>query len=199
MDKDRKEQNKTLAMVFMWIGVAILVFIAVYYFVNSLDYVTYHGVRFKEAKQGQITFYETTFPMYRNGTKVADYTFYLRTNPLKIQEVPFNGNLSVQKLVVFNPNDDLNCNGDGIIGVANIVQNLYPYLNVEVIRDVNATCDAQGRYSLINIKVANSTSIEQVGNSCYNINVANCEILPATERYMLEVFDRLNEQYNSKK
>ena len=143
-------------------------------------------------KEGQITLYQTTFPFYKDGEKIADYNFYLRTSPNELKDVPFNGNLTIKKNVVFNPNDELNCDGDGIIAVANIVQNLYGYLNATVIRDENATCDSLGRYSLINIKTANSTGINQTGNSCYDINVANCEILKATERYMLEGFVKIN-------
>ncbi|MEK6829207.1 MAG: hypothetical protein AABY15_03695 [Nanoarchaeota archaeon] len=192
MNKKQKEQNKTLRNIFLWLIAAMVIFILVFFIADEAKKTNYNGVSFKMIKEGQITLYQTTFPFYKDGEKIADYNFYLRTSPNELKDVPFNGNLTIKKNVVFNPNDELNCDGDGIIAVANIVQNLYGYLNATVIRDENATCDSLGRYSLINIKTANSTGINQTGNSCYDINVANCEILKATERYMLEGFVKIN-------
>ena len=196
MDKKQKEQNKLLKKTFIILGIALIGFILVFFFLNSVKYLEYKGVKFKIIKEGQLILYQTTFPFYKNGEKVADYNFYIRTNPDELKNVSFNGNLTVKKIVVFNPNDELNCNGDGLIAVGNIVQNLYDYLNVSAIRDENATCDNLGRYSLVNIKVSNVTEVNQIGNSCYEINIADCEILRGTERYMLEAFVRINEVQN---
>jgi hypothetical protein len=176
----------------MWLIAALIVFLLVFFISNEAKKTNYNGISFKMIKEGQLIFYQTAFPFYKDGNKIADYNFYLRTSPNELKDVPFNGNLTIKKTVVFNPNDELNCGGDGVIAVANVVQNLYGYLNATVMRDENATCDPAGRYSLINIKIANVTEVNQVGNSCYNINVANCEILQGTERYMLEAFVKIN-------
>lgn len=195
MNKKQKEQNKLLKNIFLWLVAVIAVFILFYYLSNSIKYFEYEGVKFQQVKEGQLTLYKTIFPMYRNGTKVADYTFYFRTNPKELGNVSFNGNLSIRQMVVFNPSDELNCNGDGVIAVANIVNNLYTYLDTKVIRDENAKCDNTGKkmYSLVEIKAGNTTEIRQIGDSCYEIIVSNCQILPATEKYMLEAFKKIGQ------
>lgn len=196
MDRKQKKENEILKKTFIWLAVAILAFLLFFFISNEIKKIKYNDLVFDTIKEGQLTFYHTTFPFYKNNTKIADYNFYLRTNPNELKNVPFNGNLTIKKIVVFNPNNELTCEGDGVIAVANIVQNLYVYLNASVIRDENATCDSLGRYSLITMKVSNITEVNQIGNSCYEINVANCEILKATERYMLEAFVKINQAIN---
>ena len=194
-NKKQKEQDKALRNIFIFLVVVILGFLAVFIIINLSNSFSYNGVKFysdKTAMQGR-TLYRTSFPVYKEGEKIADYNFYLRTNPNELKNIPFNGNLTMKKITVLNPNGELNCDGDGMIAVGNIVQNLYSYLNISVIRDENATCDDLGRYSLINIEVSDVTEINQIGNSCYEIKVANCEILKATERYMIEAFVNINE------
>jgi hypothetical protein len=40
---------------------------------------------------------------------------------------------------------------------------------------------------LVNVVNSTQTNIEQKGTSCYQINVNNCEVLKATEKFMIEV------------
>ena len=93
--------------------------------------------------------------------------------------------------MVINQTSNFNCNGDGIIGVANLLK-LYNVLGVDVISDQNATCDSKERYVFLNIKDGNETKIEQTGKTCYEIQVNSCDILSATERFMLETFIEAN-------
>ncbi len=199
MDKKQKEQNKLLKKVFILLGVVLIGFLLVFFILGESKTIRYNELTFKIVQEGQLTFYHTTLPLLKNGTKIADWNFYLRTNPNELKSIPFDGNLSVRKMVVFNPKEELNCDGDGVIAIGNIIQNLYGYLNVtSVIRDENATCDVTGRYSLVDMKVANVTEVKQVGSSCYEINVANCEILKGTERYMIEALSKINDVINKK-
>lgn len=196
--KQQKYQERVLKKTFIWLAVAIVAFLLFFFISGEIKKIRYGGLTFETIKEGQLTFYKTTLPFYKNNTKVADYNFYLRTNPNELKNIAFNGNISVKKRVVFNPTDKFNCDGDGVIAVANVVQNIYGYLNASVIRDENATCDSLGRYTLVNLKEANVTEINQIGNSCYEINIANCEVLKATERYMLEALVKINEANNKK-
>jgi hypothetical protein len=191
----KKEQNKILRNTLAFLAIILIMAVLVFVFLNSVRYYEYEGVKFETIKEGNLIFYKTTIPVEFND-RSADYNFYLRTKPSELKEVPFNGNLTIKKIIVFNPNKELDCDGDGIIAVANIVQNLYFYLNASVIRDENASCDESGRYSLINIKKSDVTEINQVGNSCYEISIADCEILKGTERYMLEAFIKINRALN---
>jgi hypothetical protein len=90
--------------------------------------------------------------------------------------------------------NSFNCDGDGVIGIANVL-NLYKIIGTQVIKDENASCDdLLGRYMFLNIKEGNETKINDYGlkGACYNIEVKGCDILPATERFMLETLIKVN-------
>jgi hypothetical protein len=181
----KKEKKIFLIIVLMMVGFAAL-FGAVYLISDSFNHLNVEEVKFTVDKTTMtgMTLYRTSLPVTVKGTK-ADYNFWLRGNPDKTNKIPFNGSLEMMKNVVLNQTENFNCNGDGIIGVANLLK-LYSVLGANVISDSNATCDAEGRYVFINIKHGNETRIDQIGKACYEIQVNNCEILPATERFMIE-------------
>ena len=58
-------------------------------------------------------------------------------------------------------------------------------------KDENASCDAEGEYMFIQIEEGEETNVEQFGPSCYKLIVSDCEILPVTERFMIEMFVKL--------
>ncbi len=183
--KEISKENKILRNILIAVGVIMVILIVGVLITNSMKNPTYKGVKFKLVQEGQLLVYNTKLPVLdKDDNKVADYNFYLRINPNK-NDVPFIGDFSLKKTVVLNSTSDFNCGGMGIIGVANMIT-LFNFFKVEVIKDENATCDPAGRYTYIYLKEADKSSIEQVGNSCYDFNIANCEALEVTEKMMLE-------------
>jgi hypothetical protein len=155
---------------------------------NTAKSFTVDGVDYKVLQQGQLTLYNTWIPVMYNGS-LRQYNFYLYSDPRVIQkEVPFNGSLTLVtgSNIILNITGDLNCNGDGIIAVANL-NTLYSLIG-KVTKDSNATCDASGRYLFINMQNSSETSIQKIGPACYNINVNNCQVLAGVERYMTQTF-----------
>ena len=73
--------------------------------------------------------------------------------------------------------------------------NLFKLSGITPIKDSNATCDSEGRYTFIRLIEGNETKIEQYGPSCYNININNCEILKATERFMVQTFEKIHAEW----
>src|SRR3989344_3829577 len=183
-----KKENEILKNFFIWAGIIAFAIILIFVMLNSVKKFEYKGVEFNLERYGDLIFYRTRFPVTYEG-KDATYNFYIRNDPRKLEkEVPFNGELVILKDLVINSTENLNCNGDGIIAIANLL-NLYNVIGTEVIKDENATCDdIFGRYVWVNIKEGNNTEIGEFGlnGACYNIYVNNCEILPATERFLLE-------------
>ena len=192
------EQIKKEKKIFISIGLVLLGLVLMFLAFLFMMYLTSNfevdGVKFSIDKGTVVgmTLYKTFLPVTYNGAN-ANYNFWLRTDPRKLNEINFSGSLVLQKNMVLNTTDLLNCNGDGIIAAANVVK-LYNVLGVKVIKDENASCDPQGRYMFLNIQEGNETKVEQFGPACYNINVNNCEILPATERFMLETFIKANKK-----
>ena len=160
---------------------------------NTSKAFTVDGVSYTKVQNGQLILYNTKVPVIYQGKK-ADYNFYLYNDPKKLQnEIPFNGNITIipQSVYVVNTTGDFNCKGDGIIGLANL-NNLYNLFG-KMIKDPTVVgCDLSGKYTFISIQESNKTSIQEISPTCYVINVNNCEILAATERYMTETFSAVH-------
>src|SRR3989344_2342609 len=191
-EEEKQKQNQQIKNIFIAIAGIILIFLLIYLVISSAGNFEYRGVKFKAVKEGNLLFYNTVIPVKSiTGNSVVSYNFYLRNDPRKVdKEVAFNGEISFKKNIVLNSTSSFHCDGDGVIAVANFV-NLLKQAGAEVIQDKNATCDSQGRYTYILLQEANTTSVEQIGLSCYNININNCEILKGTERFMNEIFVKL--------
>jgi len=190
--KQIKEQNKILRNIFIGVGLLIILIISIILFINSVRNFEYEGVKFNVIKEGNIVFYQTSLPVIYNGEK-ASYNFYLRNDPRKLDQVIFDGEIILLKNMVINMTDNFNCDGDGIIAIANLAK-LYEIVGAKIIRDENARCDAQGRYMFLNIQPGDTTRIEQTTPSCYDLYISNCEILKVTEKFMIETFIEINKE-----
>lgn len=187
--KQINQENKILKNIFIGVGIFVLVFVLVIIFINSSKQFEYHGVEFKAIKQGDIIFYNTVFPMYSSttGEHTVDYNVYLRKDPRKLKDISFDGEINLKELLIINETENFNCDGDGIVAIGNFVQVLKTF-GTNVRKDPNATCDSQGRYTFVQMQEGDETGIEQTGPSCYTINIHDCEILEALEKFMLETF-----------
>lgn len=189
----KKKQQKQLRNVLIGMGVVVLLIVSIFFFLKIVRIVDYKGVKFELVKEGELLLYNTKVPLYNSdGKHYSDYNFYLRNNPKELGEIYFEGEMVFVQNMVINTEESFNCDGDGIIALAN-VNNLYSLLGANVIKDENASCDANGAYSYVNIIPGNETKVEQVGPACYDISIKDCEILKGTERFMLETFVKLKE------
>jgi hypothetical protein len=185
-----KQENKILRNLLITFAFIMVVVFVSYIVSLSFKNFEYNGMQFNKVKEGKIRFYHTTFPVLQNGEKLP-YNIYIRNDPRRLEGIPFNGeiNLTFPTHVVINQEKDFNCDGDGIIGIANLI-NIYQALGAKVISDENAVCDE--RYVLIDVKQGDSTQINQKGLNCYDILVNNCEILKVTERFIIEELEQIN-------
>ncbi|MEK6842208.1 MAG: hypothetical protein AABX84_00170 [Nanoarchaeota archaeon] len=184
-----KNENRMLIKMFLALGILIVSFFGVWFFMNSLNDFEYKGITFETVKE--IAPYRTSIPVLYQGVE-TDYNFYLRNDPREMENIVFDGNINFKPFMVVNATNSLNCNGDGIIAIANLA-NLYKVLGTQVIKDQNATCDSNGTYMFLNIAEGNETRIEKYGPSCYQLNVSNCEILKVTEKFMVESLAKVEE------
>ncbi|MDD5699719.1 MAG: hypothetical protein PHH00_00805 [Candidatus Nanoarchaeia archaeon] len=183
-----KNENKVLKTVMLVIGLIVLAFTAYMIFSYFTANFEYKGVKFSTVPDEWVgVLYNTKVPVVYNGTDV-DYNFYLRKDPrTTTREVDFDGELVIKPLMVINTTGDLNCNGDGVIAGANLLT-LYKAIGTTAGKAPNATCDSLGRYVYVNIEESNETRIIETSPACYTIKVSECQILEATERYMIETF-----------
>lgn len=182
-----EKNNKQLKIILIIGGLIIMSIFGLALFIDSVRNFGYNGLKFEIQKEGEVIIYTTAFPVYSSitGKQVADYNIYLRNDPRKIKDIPIIGEINLQEIIVINISEEFDCNKDEVIAVANMVQ-IFGALGNKVMKDQNATCDDEGRYTFVQIKSGNETNIEQFGPSCYYLNVNNCEILQVTERFIIE-------------
>ncbi|MAG78924.1 hypothetical protein CMI40_00935 [Candidatus Pacearchaeota archaeon] len=190
--KQIKEENKILRNVFITIAILFVIFLLSYLYLSSRKHIEYNGVDFDIVKEGNIMFYKTSFPVMYQG-KEAVYNVYIRNNPEELDKIPFNGEIVLSENMVINMSgSDFVCDGDGVIAIANLVKPLEVF-GMKIIKDLNASCDPEGRYTFMQIQPGDKTSIDKVGPRCYNLNINNCEILEVTERFLIEAFVKINQ------
>ena len=189
-----KSEDKILRNFFIGIGVIIVAIVLLILILNFSKSFEYEGVKFKIVREGKLVLYRTALPVIYQGKEVP-YNFYLRNDPRDLgKNIPFDGEINLEEILVINSTESFNCDGDGIIGIANLM-NLYRISGIEVMKDESAECDTEGKYGFIQIQEGNETNIEKFGPACYNVNINNCEILKATERLMLESFIEINKLF----
>jgi len=193
--KHEDQENKILKMIFLTVGVVVLLIAGIYIYTQAQVNFTYKNIEFQKNRIGEIDFYETkTLATAGDGSL---FGFRLRTKPSVLENIPFKGseNLRLMKIngYSYEENSTFNCEGDGIIAIANL-QRLFSKQGMEFLRDPNSTCDPEGRYNYFKIKYGPATEIDEVGPNCYDIvitgNDEGCQILPATEKLMVDVYSR---------
>ncbi len=187
LDKERKQLRNVL----LGLGIFVIVLALAVFFISSIKSFEYKNTKWDIVREGNLILYNTKIALVNEkGENYMNYNFFLRNDPRKLN-VDFNGELEIKELAVINAEEEFNCDGDGIIAVANLNQ-LYQIVGTKVIRDENATCDSEGRYMYLNLKSGDKTKIEQTGNACYDIIISDCKILEGTERFMVETFGKIN-------
>ena len=194
--KPTKEQiikeNKTLIWVFVVVGMIILLGFATFFYSKSLKKFEYQGIKFDIIKdQGGRIFYHTEIPIVKNKTNFR-YNVYLRNDPRKLEEVE-TAIMGIQgaDFVILNMTNSFNCDGDGVIAIANMGQILDGLFDTKIAKNSTLVCDSLGRYVHINIKEGNKTKIQQTDKKCFDFYVNNCEILKVTEKFLVEVLVKI--------
>ncbi|MFA5953865.1 MAG: hypothetical protein WC812_04695 [Candidatus Pacearchaeota archaeon] len=190
---ESKKHQRIIKIVIIFSLVVVALILVAYFSVNAIRNYNYNNVKFETVQEGDLILYHTSIPVSYEG-QVVPYNFYLRTNPRQLVKMNFEGveDFALYKNAVINFEKDFNCEGDGIIAIANLVQ-LHQAIGINLITDENATCDEYSRYLYLYLREGNETEIIQTGKSCYDLVISDCKILPSTERIMLEIFSKYNE------
>lgn len=167
----------------------------------------YHGFTFVRGKQGSLVLYATKLAIYRpvqNETFL--YTLYLRNDPRTLEKA-IESNISsklTRKVYVSFESEPLQCNGSILaaykIGEFLDAAAIYKegtFASEEIAKNLSnnsykiKNCsDAQGKWSVILFKQSdtNKSYIHQEGQ-CYILEVANCNMIEMSERFILAMID----------
>ena len=201
--KQVSKENKTLRNIFIVIGVTFVIIMAGIFAVNKLNNFTYNGVDFKKVKfcdtEPCLILYQTSLPVIINGTH-ATYNLYFRNDPRKLDNVSMDGEINLLPNIVVNLKQDFNCDGDGGIALGNLVNQFYRKLlgaNVTIVDDNSVKCNLNKNYLYIEIREGGTTRIIQATDSCYVLEVNNCEIMKVSEKFMIETLAKINTLINN--
>jgi hypothetical protein len=183
-----KKQLKTILIV---LGIIVIAFVIVLLINYKATHFKYEELKFNMVKEGDIIFYKVPVTTLENGEKTG-YNFYLRTNPNKLKKIPFDGEITLRNNLILNvTTENLFCGGDWQLAIGNLM--LLDIFGINVLADETLGCEENSDYIYVNIHEGNESRIEQFGSSCYNLYIADCEILQVTEKFMAELFLKINE------
>ncbi len=191
-----KKENKIFRdIIIVMIGFALMFFV-VYLIITSMGKFEVDGVNFQMVKEGDLILYKTSIPVFVGDNKTkADYNFYLRTDPRTLKkDVPLIGNLTFRRNLVLDvTTEDLFCDGDWTIALANM-QKLYTLLGFNLLaKNKSIDYEPESEYMFLTINKANQTAIKEITGNAYEMNITNCKVLPAFEKFMLEAFIKRQE------
>ena len=198
-----KQQEKQL--IYILVGIAVvfaLTFLGVYIFKQSSTF-KYNDMKFEKLKMGDLNLYRTKLSLSKAEGKFSlDLYFY--NDPRELSKIPFNTTLTLRKqgFVSFQP-EIVDCYASNIAS-----SELGTFLGALGMRAKGTTtnssyaeehnltkadCNDAVARTVIVLKEGNENSIERNGE-CYTINIANCRVLEAVERFILGSTEELIKQ-----
>lgn len=206
--KDINHEKQTKIIFYVVIGIILLVVVLFIFRVSSNNF-KYNGIDFKKEYTGQIAFYTATIPImdyYENvlGSQEVDF----RNDPRTLKNIEVNVSyikfLNNAKAYVSIDKDIPSCEGDTAIALINLgrylsnalyssgitvkgAMNDSDYQNNENTPYVN--CENSPGNTVILVKGANETKIEQIKADCYVLSFKDCEVLKITEKFELTMIE----------
>lgn len=194
--KQLKNYNKILGGFLIIFAAIAIIWIAAYYISNHWGDFEYQGVEFDQMKQGDLTFYHTSFLTTIEG-KLYNYNVYLRNDPRELDENIKLDEVGWKQMIIINLSRNYpECDSSDTIALANFNQ-ILGAMGARVGKDPEAGCDSEGRYMYLAIGDGNETKITKMDEACYNLEFKDCEIIEVTERLIVNALVLHNE--NSKK
>ena len=191
--------------IYILIGVVIVLGLIYILYTSYLESkkIEYVGLKFEKKKLGDLTFYYTQIPLFdKNGINTMNYSMYLRNDPRELEGIKIDGVIRIKSKTILASDSGLQCENNGLAGgelgqasglwtkviAGTMNKTLAESKNIPYV-----SCNAsEGVYYLdstsLIFKVANVTGISQKGTDCYEISVANCEILEGVERFIIGMY-----------
>jgi len=198
MDKKHNKQLGAILMVMIGIFLTIAIMILV---MQSIANFEYKGLNFQKSKFGNIPIYRfaLNFVTHASGGMTSQVTreFAFRNDPRQL-DVPVNIKQLVftKDMTYISISPEMTKCEDTGIAIANIAQ-LLGAADIQLSTGTDdletseqqgvpyVPCSSEMNATVILIQESEESSIVQRGK-CYEINIANCEVLDSTERFMLE-------------
>ncbi|MCU0642352.1 MAG: hypothetical protein MUF61_02130 [archaeon] len=195
----RNKFDKEAAMILLGIAVLVVVFLVFYFAFRNAGKVNYEGMTFVMERYGEIEVYHYAYLFNSSSGQMYEYNLYLRYNPEE-NKVPIEGGeieFSATRTNYISINaTDLRCEQTVIAGAT-----LSQFMTNNMLKVKGATPNRdEAKANNLTYMTCNSTPLNNPvvmivpGNEtkvvndkqCYTITVANCEILQAVEKFIVQ-------------
>ncbi len=192
--------DRQLRIAFFAMALILFFIFAFYLFSLEKNKFEYVGINFEKVREGKLIFYLAEFPITDiSGNVVAESQFYFRNDPRNLENIPITDRIILMREVVAVPDTSvLKCEDSMISAVG-----FFLFLNragisgsVGTLNKTEAeehklqyvSCNDSLNKSVVMFREGNETKIYLDRPNCYIIDVANCEILNATERFLIGMY-----------
>ena len=199
----KKNNSKQIYWILGTLLVLVIVFFASSYSFKSLTKFEYQGITFTKEKFGEIPVFHNYYFFKTIEGKLIKYNLYLRNDPRK-NNVLLTGN-AISLGIEFSQGNTNYISVDpgfvgceyGSVGISNLVTFLKDnQLDVkgastdkgqaQANNVTYATCDTHSRDVVIILKKGEETEVIHEKTNCYILQVANCEVLQAIEKFQVQ-------------
>lgn len=209
--KSKSEKQSNLSWIIAGIIILAALFVILYYIFQSWGTIEYKELKFTREAYGNIYVYHYEYYFKGPENQIYKSNVYLRNDPRK-NNIPVEGEISFQPSMVsyisVNESGLRNC-PDSVIAVATLSQFLAHNLlqakgatpdkeDADARNITYATCDTQANNTVLLMTPGEKTSIVKNTDSCYNIQIAQCEIMPAVEKFIVQSLIDARERFNAR-
>ncbi len=200
--KNKKQQSEKQIKIFIGLmAVLLIIILAISLITSSGNTFKYKGLEFKKVREGELIFYDTSFPLFNQNKEIVKYIpFSFRNDPRELENIPVEDNLklTMKTAIASNREDIEGCKNSVVSGAT-----LALFLNRLGIETVGGTTnktqaqednreylDNQTEIVILRYKAGNETRIYNENENKTILSHNNCEILDATERYILGLYEQ---------
>ena len=200
-EKSKSAVGKEIYWVIGSMAVLVLIFVVVSLVLQSFNKFEYEGLTFTKERFGEIPVYHYYYYLENHitGSVIAKYNLYLRIDPRK-NDVPVDGEIEF----IHGEYTFVSIDGEGLTECEEnsvAIASLSGFLNdndlrpkgavpdKELARELKvkyATCEEHSEGVVIMVQEGNETKITRNGESCYVMEIANCEMIKAVEKFELQ-------------
>jgi len=199
-NKKERKIERELLWIIVFLAFLVVVFLVASSIFRGFNSFEHEGLTFTKERFGNIPVYHYYYYFRGNDGGLIKYNLFVRNDPRE-NNVPVSGDDIVfeeKNKIVFVA---VNSSGlqecvDGILGVAELTNFLVgnqidvqggnlDFWDAGKERQKWITCENRPRNIVIAIIEGDKTEINIDGN-CYEITIANCEVLEATERFAIQ-------------
>lgn len=200
-EKTEKEQERQMIYIFIFMAITLLAVFGFSYFYKTAGNFKYDNLYFEKTKYGELTVYLTKI-MVTNQYGKIEYKMYLRNDPRKLK-MPIDASINLKQNVIISFDPEISkCYASNLAsyelgsllgGMGYSVKGATASKQLAQEQNlVFADCSTAIDNTVILIKTidGNQSSVTQQGN-CYEINVANCQALETTEKFMIGLVNQI--------